>query len=418
MIAKNIKGKSFKGCVSYVMHKGATLLEAEGVWAESNPDIIRSFAIQRSGRREIKQPVGHIPIAFSSDDKGRMTDDFMLKLAKEYMQEMGIRNTQYIIVRHHNIENPHLHIVYNRIDNNLNLISVNNDYKLNIKVCKKLKDKYNLTYGKGKENVKREKLNAPDKVKYKIHDTIKILLPYCRNETELQTLLKKVSIETDFKLKRTTDEIEGISFKMGNICFKGSEVDRKFSYANLKKEFLKNIESEEKRQKVAQEKQAKQAEQAQKQTTNQSQKDTWTIGGVRLTPEQMHILKDGGFVFLENIKKKDGTEISTYVFFDDKMTKPLFTRNNPESFVKYGKYEMRLMDKERIDAGFVTRAKVKWYGYGNYAHPYLWKANPSDTDYQESWGDPRKKQEEKVEKKPEVRQNITNEVKQNRGRKM
>ncbi|WP_446785872.1 hypothetical protein [Macellibacteroides fermentans] len=36
MIAKNIKGKSFKGCVSYVMHEGATLLEAEGVWPKAN----------------------------------------------------------------------------------------------------------------------------------------------------------------------------------------------------------------------------------------------------------------------------------------------------------------------------------------------------------------------------------------------
>lgn len=35
MIAKNIKGKSFKGCVSYVMHEDATLLEAEGVWVGS-----------------------------------------------------------------------------------------------------------------------------------------------------------------------------------------------------------------------------------------------------------------------------------------------------------------------------------------------------------------------------------------------
>ena len=68
--------------------------------------------MQRSGRKEIKQPVGHIPIAFSPEDKERMTDDFMVKLAKEYMQEMGIRNTQYIIVRHHNTENPYLHIVY------------------------------------------------------------------------------------------------------------------------------------------------------------------------------------------------------------------------------------------------------------------------------------------------------------------
>ncbi|MDR3061158.1 MAG: relaxase/mobilization nuclease domain-containing protein [Dysgonamonadaceae bacterium] len=166
MIAKNIKGKSFKGCVSYVMHEGATLLEAEGVLADSKQDIIHSFAMQRSGREEIKQPVGHIPLSFSPEDKERMTDEFMTQLAKEYMQEMGIRNTQYIIVRHDNTENPHLHIVYNRIDNELKLISVNHDYKRNIKVCKKLKDKHHLTYGDGKEKVKREKLDNPDAVKY------------------------------------------------------------------------------------------------------------------------------------------------------------------------------------------------------------------------------------------------------------
>lgn len=166
MIAKNIKGKSFKGCVSYVMHEGATLLEAEGVWNESKQDIIRSFAMQRSGRKEIKQPVGHIPISFSPEDKGRMTDEFMVQLAKEYMQKMGIRNTQYIIVRHDNTDNPHLHIVYNRINNDLKLISVNHDYKRNVKVCKMLKDKHGLTYGEGKEKVKREKLDNPDSVKY------------------------------------------------------------------------------------------------------------------------------------------------------------------------------------------------------------------------------------------------------------
>ena len=99
MIAKNIKGKSFKGCVSYVMYEGATLLEADGVWAETKQDIIRSFAMQRSGRKEIKQPVGHIPIAFSPEDSHRLTNNFMIQLAKEYMQEMGIKNTQYIIVR-------------------------------------------------------------------------------------------------------------------------------------------------------------------------------------------------------------------------------------------------------------------------------------------------------------------------------
>ena len=241
MIAKNIKGRSFKGCVNYVMNDTAELLEAEGVWADNAKDMIRSFTMQRSGRKEIKQPVGHIPISFSPEDKPRMNNDFMLQLAKEYMQEMGIKNTQYIIVRHYNTDNDHLHIVYNRIDNNLKLISVNNDYKRNIKVCKKLKDKYNLTYGKGKEKVKREKLDNPDKVKYYIHDAIKSVLPGCKNPADLRFALLKLGIKLDYKHKRTSNEIEGVSFRYNNISFKGSLIDRKFSFGNLKKAFEQNI---------------------------------------------------------------------------------------------------------------------------------------------------------------------------------
>ena len=402
MIAKNIKGKSFKGCVSYVMNEGATLLEAEGVWAETNQDIIRSFAIQRSGRREIKQPVGHIPIAFSPEDKDRMTNEFILKLAKEYMQEMGIRNTQYIIVRHHNTDNEHLHIVYNRVDNDLKLISVNNDYKRNIKVCKKLKDKYSLTYGKGKENIKREKLNDPDKVKYQIYDAIKAALPYCKKPTDLKSLLKQSGIETVFKLKRTTGDIEGISFKMENICFKGSEIDRKFSYANLEKEFQKNIEKEEIRQKES-----------------APSKRNRVILGVKLNDEQEKILLDGGCVFLENMNRTNGSgQFSAYVFLNDEKNKVFFSTENPDEFVKYGNYKMRIRDKIQVENGFITKAKVKWWGCIDYQYPYLWKEKPSDPEYRLSWGDPKKAQEEKAEKMPELRQNLSNEVKQSRGRKM
>jgi hypothetical protein len=428
MIAKNIKGKSFKGCVSYVMQEGATLLEAEGVWAESKQDIIRSFAMQRSGRKEIKQPVGHIPLSFSPEDKGRMTDEFMVQLAKEYMQEMGIRNTQYIIVRHDNTDNPHLHIVYNRIDNDLKLISVNHDYKRNIKVCKKLKDKYNLTYGEGKEKVKREKLDNPDKIKYKVHDTIKAVLPYCKSPNDLKSLLEQSGIETVFKLKRTTNEIEGISFSYNNIAFKGSEVDRKFSYANMKKEFEKNRllqeqkakiavkQAEKAKQEAAQKAEMEAKEKARKQAEAKAQpaKQNYSIAGVKLNDEQQHTLTNGGWVYLENMNRSNGEgKFSAFVFLNDEKNKVFFTAKNPDEFVKYGKYEMRLRDKILIENGYVTKAKVKWWGGGQYAYPHLWKENKTDAEYKESWGDPRLPKTEKKEEKPNLYKNI----KINKGRK-
>lgn len=361
MIAKNIKGKSFKGCVRYVMNDTAKLLEAEGVLAGTTEDIIRSFAMQRSGRKEVKQPVGHIPISFAPEDKERMTNDFMLQLAKEYMEEMGIRNTQYIIVRHHNTGNEHLHIVYNRINNDLKLISVNHDYKRNIKVCKKFKDKHGLTYGKGKERVKREKLKNPDKVKYHIYDTIKAVLSQCKDEKELQSLLLKSEIKTEFKLKRTTGEVEGLSFRYGDFSFKGSQVDRKFSYGNLKKVFQKN-QSEEK-------KQVSQIE------------ENRVIRGIEITLAQETVLRNGGWIYLENMNRNNGKgKFSSFVFLNDEKNKLFFSNEHPDTFVEYGKYEMRLRNKMLVENGHIVKAKVKWYGIRSYAYPYLWKANKSDSD--------------------------------------
>ena len=388
MIAKNIKGKSFKGCVQYVMNETAELLEAEGVWADTTKDMIRSFAMQRSGRKEIKQPVGHIPISFAPEDKEQMTNDFMVQLAREYMKKMGIKDTQYIIVRHHNTDNEHLHIVYNRINNDLKLISVNNDYKRNVKTCKKLKDKYNLTYGKGKDQVKREKLNDPDKVKYYIYDAIKVVLPSCKVPADLRFSLKRYGIEIEYKYKRTTNQIEGVSFRYDNIAFKGSQIDRKFSYGNLKKVFEKNLEQAKQK---GQEKYLRElAEERVKLGTEvpiPSVKHNIIVKGVELTDKQQETLINGDYIFIENIITTDGkTRVSAYTFLNDEKNRIFFSNKNPDEFVKYGKYEMRLRDKILIENGHIAKAKVKWWG-GGFAYPYLWKENKSDLECKESWGD-------------------------------
>lgn len=51
----------------------------------------------------------------------------MARIAHDYMDRMGIVNTQYIIGRHHDKEHPHLHIAFNRVDNNGRTISDKND---------------------------------------------------------------------------------------------------------------------------------------------------------------------------------------------------------------------------------------------------------------------------------------------------
>jgi hypothetical protein len=119
------------------------------------------------------------------------------------------------------------------VDNNGKTISDKNDQYRNEKVCKQLKDKYNLTYGKGKENVNVEKLKGSEHTKYEIYYAVKDALPKSKNWQQFEQTLKQHEISIEYKRKGQTDEVQGISFKKGNHSFKGSDVDRKYSYSKL-----------------------------------------------------------------------------------------------------------------------------------------------------------------------------------------
>lgn len=198
---------------------------------------------------KLSKCVGHIPLAFSPDDKERMTDQFMERLAKEYMKAMGIENTQYLIVRHNNTDHPHCHIVFNRVDNDGKTISDRNDRYRNEKVCKLLKDKYNLTYGKGKENVNVQKLKGAEQTKYEIYHAAKDALPKVKSWQQFEEILRRREIFIEYKHKGQTDEVQGISFKKEEHSFKGSDVDRKFSYGKL--DIILNCNSHNQEQQIA-----------------------------------------------------------------------------------------------------------------------------------------------------------------------
>ena len=245
MIGKVMKRAAFKGCVNYVMNKqDAKLISADGVLLGNVDSIIRSFHTQRLMKPNIKHPVGHISLSYSPDDEKRLTNGAMVTLAKEYMENMGIKDTQYILVRHFDNGNPHLHLVYNRIDNNGKVISDKNDRYRNEAVCKKLKDKYGLTYGKGKDKVKRQKLRGKDKTKYQVYNTVKDVLSKSTNWTDFEKLLKEKGIVLSYKYKGRTNEIQGISFTKGEVTFKGSEVDRSFSYSKIDRRLQENAQNQ------------------------------------------------------------------------------------------------------------------------------------------------------------------------------
>lgn len=166
-----------------------------------------------------------------------MTDALMLDIAKEYMQRMGITDTQYLLVHHLDQLHPHCHLVYNRVGNNGQTISDKNIKIRNAKVCRALTGKYGLHLALGKESVRRERLREPDKTKYEIYDAMKTSLPNCGSWNDLELRLKERGISMRYKYCGSTNQKQGVLFSKNGFEFSGSKIDRQFSCSKLNRHF-------------------------------------------------------------------------------------------------------------------------------------------------------------------------------------
>ena len=235
MIAKIMKGSGFKGVINYILDpkKGTELIDSSGVRTDSIKHIVQSFIDQTELNPRVGKVVGHISLSFSAQDSPRLSNEWMVKVAREYLDKMGIKDTQYIIGRHFDKEHPHVHIAFNRIDNNGKTISDRNDRFISEKICKELTTKYGLYFSDGKEKVKEHRLKEPDKTKYEIYQALKAEIAQCRNWKDLLAHLKKQDIDVRFKYKGNSQEVQGIIFEKNGYHFNGSKVDRNFSYSKI-----------------------------------------------------------------------------------------------------------------------------------------------------------------------------------------
>ena len=245
MIAKIKTRESFAGIVDYAHDynndkKKARLIDYKDVCIISNKSIADSFTIQASMRSKIVKPVKHISLGFSPNDAHLFSDDekgdeLMVRIAKDWMKEMGISNTQYIIARHLDTEHPHCHLVFNRIDNDGNVISDSRERIRNMAVCKLLNKKYGLYVAPSKsKKIHEDRLRGYEAKKHKLKMDINNILDRSSNWEEFCRLLKEVGISIRFFTSSQTKTIRGISFANHQISISGSKLEPKIlTYGQL-----------------------------------------------------------------------------------------------------------------------------------------------------------------------------------------
>lgn len=236
MISKPVPANSFYHTCRYISNKpGAELLIAEGVRGHDYKLMAEDFQTQQQLRPDKKKACFHSILSFYPGE--RPSDETMKEIAMKYLKKLGIVNAQYAISKHTDKAHLHLHIVANMVNNNEKTISDSWIGLKGMKIAQRLTQEYNLVPAIEK-NLRLTNLEALCNLeanKYKIYIAISENLPHCRTMEELEIRLLKQGIQTKYKYKGQTQEKQGVSFKLDNISFKGSQVDRKFSLSGLQK---------------------------------------------------------------------------------------------------------------------------------------------------------------------------------------
>ena len=248
MIAKIMSGSGFGGTERYVMDydnrngKQVNSLESYGLdvrvkrdgTVEHDPNMAaRSFWQQADLNPRVSKPVGHTVLSFKPEDKDKLTDDLMRQIAHEYMEKMGIRDTQYHIVAHEEKRNPHMHIVWNRVDCNGRRYNDSHERERSTRACRQITEKYGLTMGEHK-SISRSRINSPvETQRYRICRAVFFAMHQTSSIRQMQEYLKAAKIDMQLKTHSSTGEIYGVTFSRNGVTLKGSQVDRRLSAANI-----------------------------------------------------------------------------------------------------------------------------------------------------------------------------------------
>lgn len=244
MKAKVERGGGFRGVLDYALGKeawNACEIVGGNMSGLTPQELAAEFRLSRESRPGVARPVWHTSLALPPGDS--LTSDRWAEVAADFMSGMGLADHQYVVVRHHDTDLDHVHIIASRISLDGGIWHGQFEAKKAIALTQELEDRHDLTRTKG--------LGEPAPVK-----------PPSRKEIEmsvrtgdapprlvLQQIVDAATAEAgsvfDFIDRvqaagavvrpnvASTGKMNGFSFEFDGISFKGSDLGKAYTWKGL-----------------------------------------------------------------------------------------------------------------------------------------------------------------------------------------
>jgi hypothetical protein len=255
VIAKITRGGSFRGATRYVLDERRSLhrdhqpeIVGGNMAGRTSRELTREFDAVRQQRPDIRKSVEHVSLSFARGERP-LSNDEMARLADEYLKRRGhdLDRVQYAVVRHHDKDHQHCHILLNRVRTDRSVVPQQfREFLRSKETCRALERDFGLLA------VGNERPRFDERAPTRAEDRMRRDRGLVSEKEQLKALIREAAkghpTMSEFVRRlqgegvqvraniASTGHVSGISYRLERIAVKGSGLGRTYSFEGLQKE--------------------------------------------------------------------------------------------------------------------------------------------------------------------------------------
>lgn len=241
MIAKQVKGREFRGCLNYLLNKKNGQIIGGNMAGQTLDSLSREFDFSRRLNPQVSRVVYHASLSLPCSET--LDDEMWRAIALDYLQRLNFTKNQYLLVKHTDTTHHHIHIVASRIRFDGKCVCDWLDYRRSSNALREIEQHFGLPSPLLKHPERRSyttgewrwrERTGEVSLRNKLQDAIDSSCLIAKTMPELLQLLDRQGIETQVQYTRT-GQVRGISYKLDGIAFSGTHLGKAYTFPGLQK---------------------------------------------------------------------------------------------------------------------------------------------------------------------------------------